>query len=51
MNSKDIRDPWGTDYHFMCGPFVTSHGRTTLIVTSAGEDGQFGTRDDIWSDR
>ena len=47
VNSTDIRDPWGNDYRFTCGP----RGKTAkLVVLSAGEDGEWGTHDDIRSD-
>lgn len=42
MNSKDIRDPWGTRYTMTCGPAM-------ILVGSAGEDAVFGTADDVWS--
>ena len=42
MNSKDIRDPWGTNYWLTC----SANG---IIVGSAGEDGRFDTDDDVWS--
>ncbi len=46
MNNKDIRDPWGGAYRHVCVP-----AKPRLVVVSAGEDGTFGTDDDVWSDR
>ncbi len=44
MNSKDDRDPWGTEYVMHC----SADG---IVVRSAGEDAMWGTADDLWSDR
>jgi hypothetical protein len=41
---RDTTDPWGTPVVFTC----SSH---RFAVRSAGEDGRFGTSDDIASDR
>jgi hypothetical protein len=51
MNNKDIKDPWGTPYYFACGPLAVPHNATGIWVMSAGEDGRFGTADDVRSDR
>ena len=42
MNSKDDRDPWGTEYVMDC----SANG---IVVRSAGEDRKFGTGDDLGS--
>jgi hypothetical protein len=42
MNNKDARDPWGGGYVIRCDT-------PSLGVFSAGEDGIFGTADDIKS--
>jgi hypothetical protein len=49
MNNKDIRDPWGRDYRFIC-TLSSQHGRS-IVVWSAGPDRRFGNSDDIASDR
>lgn len=49
MNNKDIRDPWGRDYRFIC-TLSSQHGRG-IVVWSAGPDQRFGNSDDIASDR
>ena len=46
MNADSSRDTWGSPLVFWCA--ATPRG-TQLMVTSAGEDGQFGTADDIRS--
>ncbi len=48
MNNKDTRDPWGANYLMFCGrmPALSIRG---IAVLSAGEDGQFGTPDDVRS--
>ncbi len=46
MNTKDIRDPYGTDYQWSCGTYA---GRTQLHVWSVGEDQLLGSADDIRS--
>jgi hypothetical protein len=48
MNSTDIRDPWGHDYEMLCGASLPA-GAKHVAVRSAGEDGVFGTFDDIES--
>jgi len=42
MNSKDVKDPWGNPYAMQCDA-------THIFVSSAGEDGLFGTCDDVGS--
>lgn len=42
MHTRDIIDPWGTPYRMYCG----DHG---IVVHSFGEDGIYGTTDDLWS--
>jgi hypothetical protein len=51
MNNKDTLDPWGHPYFFTCGVMVVPAGVRGVWVTSAGEDGSFGTRDDVRSDQ
>jgi len=48
MNNKDIKDPWGGSYKMICGGNLPA-GVKGIAVMSAGEDGQFGTVDDIKS--
>ena len=48
MNSKDIKDPWGTPYKMMCGQNAPA-GVKGLAVMSAGEDQKEGTADDVKS--
>ena len=48
MNSKDIKDPWGTPYKLMCGQNLPA-GAKGLAVMSFGEDQKEGTGDDIKS--
>lgn len=44
MHTKDlIRDPWGGCYQMRCG-------ESRIAVRSAGEDGAYGTDDDVRSD-
>ena len=50
-SARDSRDAWGRRFHYACGERTvpsTAHG---IWVVSAGEDGRFGTDDDIRSDR
>jgi hypothetical protein len=42
-NSKDTKDPWGNPYRIQCD---ATH---PIFVSSAGEDGLFGTGDDVRS--
>ncbi|HEY6036693.1 MAG TPA: type II secretion system protein GspG, partial [Kofleriaceae bacterium] len=42
-------DPWGHALHYTCDPRLASGG--TFAVFSAGEDGVFGTADDIEAHR
>lgn len=42
MNANDARDPWGRSYRHRCDA-------NQLLVSSRGEDGRFGTADDIKS--
>jgi hypothetical protein len=43
VSHKDLRDPWGASYRFFCG-------EDGIVVASAGDDGRFGTDDDITSE-
>lgn len=45
MDYRDVKDPWGQPYSMTCCP-----ASGPLIVTSPGEDGRYGTADDIRSD-
>ena len=45
MDTKDLKDPWGEPYSLTCCP-----ASGPLIVTSPGEDGRYGTADDVRSD-
>lgn len=40
--SRVAKDPWGNDYEFKC-----PGEKTSIDVMSPGEDGEFGTADDI----
>ena len=51
MNGGRSIDPWGNPYHFACGLLAVPAGAGPIWVISAGEDGRFGTADDIRSDR
>ena len=42
MNQKDTLDPWGRSYRHRCEA-------NQLLVSSRGEDGRFGTVDDVKS--
>jgi len=48
MNSKDTKDPWGSEYKMMCGQQLPQ-GAHGLAVMSNGEDMKEGTADDIHS--
>ena len=45
IDRTEIKDPWGNDYVLTRPP-----GLGPIIVSSAGEDGRFGTQDDLRSD-
>jgi hypothetical protein len=45
IDLRDTKDPWGNSYIITCPPAVGP-----VIVSSAGEDGRFGTVDDLRSD-
>ena len=49
MDSKDVKDPWGTPYKMYCGQNLPAGAKGGLAVTSAGEDAKEGTDDDIKS--
>jgi hypothetical protein len=51
MATGATRDPWGNPYFWSCGRNMVPAGVYGLWVVSAGEDGQFGTADDVRSDR
>lgn len=48
MNSKDIKDPWGTPYKMLCGQNAPA-GVKGVGIQSNGEDTKEGTSDDIKS--
>jgi len=45
LDDREMRDPWGTSYVMQCGD-ASTYG---MRVVSAGQDGEFGTPDDIRS--
>jgi hypothetical protein len=51
MSNHDTFDPWGRPYYFACGARAIPRSADDVWVLSAGEDGVFGTADDIRSDR
>jgi hypothetical protein len=44
-------DAYGTPLYFACGPLMVPNAATGMLVISAGDDGKFGTGDDVRSDR
>ncbi|MGE5182875.1 MAG: hypothetical protein ACM31C_12460, partial [Acidobacteriota bacterium] len=44
MDHQGDQDPWGGTYRLLCASPVA------ILVVSAGEDGVFGTADDVRSD-
>ena len=44
-------DPWGHAFQYTCDPRLLRTKSPGIEITSAGEDGTFGTRDDVRSDR
>jgi prepilin-type N-terminal cleavage/methylation domain-containing protein len=49
MDSKDVKDPWGTPYKMFCGQNMPAGAKGGLAVMSAGEDTKEGTEDDVKS--
>ncbi|HSN29485.1 MAG TPA: prepilin-type N-terminal cleavage/methylation domain-containing protein [Kofleriaceae bacterium] len=49
MDSKDVKDPWGSPYKMFCGQNLPAGAKGGLAVMSAGEDGKEGTEDDVKS--
>lgn len=47
MNSKELEDPWGSEYIMVCGDEAPDG--VPFGVISKGEDGKKGTSDDIKS--
>jgi hypothetical protein len=45
-----VLDPWGHAMHYTCDHRLM-HERADIVVMSAGEDGVFGTADDLRSTR
>ena len=50
MSKDGAMDPWNNPYYFACGPRAIPKRARGVWVLSAGEDGVFGTADDIRSD-
>jgi hypothetical protein len=46
----NVLDPWGRALHYTCDPRLLRAASPGIAITSAGEDGLFGTADDIGSD-
>ncbi len=44
-------DPWGRAFRYTCDPRLLHTKSPGIAITSAGEDGAFGTHDDVRSDR
>jgi hypothetical protein len=49
MDSKDLKDPWGSSYTWFCGANLPAGAKGGFAVMSVGEDGIAGTLDDIRS--
>lgn len=45
-----VLDPWGRALQYTCDPRLLPAASPGIAITSAGEDGTFGTADDIGSD-
>ena len=49
LNTSDVRDPWGGPYELRC--VIDPAQRVSRVtIRSSGEDGQFGSDDDLRSD-
>jgi hypothetical protein len=48
MFDDDERDAWGQPMYVLCGPDLPADARGVAVI-SAGEDGRFGTCDDVQS--
>ncbi len=46
----EVLDPWGRALQYSCDPRLLRTRSPGIEITSAGEDGVFGTSDDIRSD-
>ena len=49
MDSKDVKDPWGTPYKMFCGQNLPAGAKGGRAVMSSGEDAKEGTEDDVKS--
>jgi hypothetical protein len=50
LDDIDTLDPWGHALQYTCDPRLLRAASPGIAITSAGEDGTFGTADDIGSD-
>lgn len=50
LDDSDMLDPWGHALQYTCDPRLLRAASPGIAITSAGEDGTFGTADDIGSD-
>lgn len=50
LDDIDVLDPWGRALQYTCDPRLLRVASPGIAITSAGEDGTFGTDDDIGSE-
>jgi hypothetical protein len=50
LDDISVLDPWGQALQYTCDPRLLRAASPGIAITSAGEDGTFGTADDIGSD-
>ena len=50
LDDINVLDPWGHALQYTCDPRLLRAASPGIAITSAGEDGRFGTADDIGSD-
>jgi hypothetical protein len=50
LDDISVLDPWGHALQYTCDPRLLRAASPGIAITSAGEDGTFGTADDIGSD-
>jgi hypothetical protein len=50
LDDINVLDPWGHALQYTCDPRLLRAASPGIAITSAGEDGTFGTADDIGSD-
>ena len=48
-NSKDAKDPWGTEHRMLCGESAPASVNGGIGVQSAGAEAAFDTADDVRS--